>query len=322
MANEIKDIVIHDKLDKERDLYPKTRAAQVVDFVETVDKINSGSTYKLKTARTIITNLNSTTAASFNGTSNVTPGVTGILPAENGGTGTNDLSKVTVGNANKAGFLVPQNNDTFKNNTGTFTFDGSSGISLNDLPKEIKNDDYIGIQFGNGNSKSPERTQLLFDDGKVYIRENDANPLDNTKWSEWKELSDRRNMLESIYPIGAIYATAVDNPTLPFNDIATWQEIAQNKVLQGVSSGAGGSIPAGLPNITGRTWGTDVQSVWNGDGAFYISGYGNWNDEGGKYHDNYPRIMSFDASRSNPIYGRSNTVQPNSYKVHFYKRIK
>lgn len=42
---------------------------------------------KLTTARTIRTNLASTSAASFNGTANVTPGVTGTLPIANGGTG-------------------------------------------------------------------------------------------------------------------------------------------------------------------------------------------------------------------------------------------
>ena len=42
---------------------------------------------KLTTARTIRTNLASTSAASFDGTANITPGVTGTLPLANGGTG-------------------------------------------------------------------------------------------------------------------------------------------------------------------------------------------------------------------------------------------
>lgn len=44
---------------------------------------------KLATSRTIRTNLGSTSSASFNGTANVTPGVTGVLPTTNGGTGNN-----------------------------------------------------------------------------------------------------------------------------------------------------------------------------------------------------------------------------------------
>lgn len=42
---------------------------------------------KLETARTVRTNLASTSTASFNGTANITPGVTGTLPITNGGTG-------------------------------------------------------------------------------------------------------------------------------------------------------------------------------------------------------------------------------------------
>lgn len=45
------------------------------------------SAIKLKNARTIQTNLASTSSASFDGTSNITPGVTGTLPISNGGTG-------------------------------------------------------------------------------------------------------------------------------------------------------------------------------------------------------------------------------------------
>lgn len=55
---------------------------------------NAGSATKLATARTIRTNLGSTSTASFNGTANVTPGVTGTLPIANGGTGA-----TTVGDA-------------------------------------------------------------------------------------------------------------------------------------------------------------------------------------------------------------------------------
>lgn len=48
-----------------------------------------GSAATLTTARTIQTNLASTSSASFNGSANITPGVTGTLPVTNGGTGRN-----------------------------------------------------------------------------------------------------------------------------------------------------------------------------------------------------------------------------------------
>lgn len=48
------------------------------------------SAIKLKNARTIQTNLASVSSASFNGTANITPGVTGVLGIGNGGTGANN----------------------------------------------------------------------------------------------------------------------------------------------------------------------------------------------------------------------------------------
>lgn len=55
---------------------------------------NAATATKLATARNIQTNLGSTSAASFNGTANVTPGVTGTLPIGNGGTGTTSANGI------------------------------------------------------------------------------------------------------------------------------------------------------------------------------------------------------------------------------------
>lgn len=54
---------------------------------------NAATATKLATARTIQTNLASTSAASFDGSANVTPGVTGTLPITNGGTGAATATK-------------------------------------------------------------------------------------------------------------------------------------------------------------------------------------------------------------------------------------
>jgi len=59
---------------------------QAID-VPTLNQNTTGSAATLTTGRTIQTNLASTSAATFNGSQNITPGVTGVLPVANGGTG-------------------------------------------------------------------------------------------------------------------------------------------------------------------------------------------------------------------------------------------
>lgn len=64
-----------------------------------VDKIRNGTAHtatELETARTLQTNLGSTTPASFNGSANASIGVTGVLPVANGGTGKSSLELVRV----------------------------------------------------------------------------------------------------------------------------------------------------------------------------------------------------------------------------------
>lgn len=60
--------------------------------VQTSVSGNAGTANKLTTARTIRVNLASTSAPGFDGSGNITPGVTGVLPVANGGTGVTSLS--------------------------------------------------------------------------------------------------------------------------------------------------------------------------------------------------------------------------------------
>lgn len=112
----------------------------------------------------------------------------------------------------------------------------------------------------------------------------------------------------------------------------TWQEIAQNRVLMGASyaHAAGTTVEAGLPNITGslsETSNNGITSPFRGNknaissiGALAVteasSPYCGFAGYEGSVYD-----ISFNASRSNPIYGRSNTVQPAAYYVHIWKRV-
>lgn len=145
---------------------------------------------------------------------------------------------------------------------------------------------------------------------------------------------DRRlkAMIDILYPVGIVVATATDNALKPgeADGLAQWEEIAQDRVLQGTSSGAGGTIEAGLPNITGKVW---LRPLDNGDGitwdkengAFITKVVEDPNDSSGaiaKGSGGKPfGSINLDASKSNSIYGNSSTVQPPAYKVHFWKRV-
>ena len=122
--------------------------------------------------------------------------------------------------------------------------------------------------------------------------------------------------LQSIYPIGSLYIGTTD--TCPIaNLFGTWTKVSQGRVLQGVSGSqvAGTTVEAGLPNITGGLIRTNYEQVPSG--ALYKEG------DRARFTDgvaNFGINVGFDASRSNAIYGRSNTVQPPAYLVNIWKR--
>lgn len=97
-----------------------------------------------------------------------------------------------------------------------------------------------------------------------------------------------------------VYDGSQDKLTLPN---------AVGRVLQGGETVK--SIGAGLPNIkgsfSGHLLGYQVDSTQS-NGAFYVTGHSERQAEGGGW-ENMP-IFNFDAGKSNPIYGASDTVQP------------
>ena len=133
------------------------------------------------------------------------------------------------------------------------------------------------------------------------------------------------------HPVGSIYqSTGPTSPAALFG--GTWEEIASDRVLMGASRShaAGTTVKAGLPNITGslsETSNDGKTTPFRGNknaissiGALAVTeasspfcGYAGY---GGSAYD-----ISFDASLSNPIYGRSTTVQPAAYYVHIWRRV-
>lgn len=133
------------------------------------------------------------------------------------------------------------------------------------------------------------------------------------------------------HPVGSIYqSTDPTSPAALFG--GTWEEIASDRVLMGASRNhaAGTTVKAGLPNIAGslrETSNDGKTSPFRGNknaissiGALAVRevsspfcGYAGY--EGSTYN------IEFNASRSNPIYGASDTVQPAAYYVHIWKRV-
>ena len=130
-------------------------------------------------------------------------------------------------------------------------------------------------------------------------------------------------LLKSVnpFPVGSIYqSTDATSPAALFG--GTWEQIASERVLMGASSthAAGTTAKAGLPNITGSFPTTTYGSNYNKtSGAFSLGSRitGNGEDSNSSFNSYY---VSFAASGSNAIYGRSSTVQPAAYYVHIWRR--
>lgn len=130
-------------------------------------------------------------------------------------------------------------------------------------------------------------------------------------------------LLTNLYPVGSIYiGTQSTCPLTTLINGSTWTLVAQNRALWGGNgTNANTTIAAGLPNITGgatgdQSWVSGIAQ--NAYGAVQIS-RGMGNSAQGTYGD-LPLGFTFDASRSNSIYGASSTVQPPAYRVNVWRR--
>lgn len=90
------------------------------------------------------------------------------------------------------------------------------------------------------------------------------------------------------------------------------------RFLEGVTSGVKQWHDAGLPNITGSIGNTVEESGAYANGAFRV----NYSKGPGGRGDRTDYGAYFNASWSNPIYGRSSTVQPASYTVYYIMRVR
>lgn len=129
--------------------------------------------------------------------------------------------------------------------------------------------------------------------------------------AEWQEIAERDNGFCPFYSEGD-GSTNFRTPKF-----APYQQIA-------IASGNVGTYhQAGVPNITGRVYdksgGNSPAWTVNPEktevtGAFRIGSAGGYTSGGTSQDALYAKDFNFDASRSNEIYGRSSTVQPESHE--------
>ena len=130
-------------------------------------------------------------------------------------------------------------------------------------------------------------------------------------------------ILDTLLPVGTVYMT--ENADFDPNQswgVGVWVKTAIDRVLQGTNdrTKVGTTIDAGLPNITGGFSAHGAVAIKNLTGAFY--GEGSTAKSAAVSGNDPERIhYVFDASRSNPIYGNSATVQPPAELVFIWKRI-
>ena len=133
-----------------------------------------------------------------------------------------------------------------------------------------------------------------------------------------KEETDELLKNVNPFPVGSIYqSTDPTSPAALFG--GTWEQIASERVLMGASDthAAGSTVEAGLPNLTGNS-GIGNWTMTAASGVFAAKGPSSKT----AYVDNgYAGALDFDASRSNAIYGASDTVQPAAYYVYIWKRV-
>lgn len=126
-----------------------------------------------------------------------------------------------------------------------------------------------------------------------------------------------------------VFTTVKDNSPAKRYKNTVWELVAQNRVPMGAGDGheGGETVEAGLPNVTGTfAYANSNDSGWSKvvytGGSFFAEKKGNAaiyqiNNSA----SNVAVSVGIDASRSNPIYGASDTVQPPAYYFYFWRRV-
>ena len=157
---------------------------------------NAATATKLATARTIRTNLASTSTASFDGSGNITPGVTGTLPIANGGTGKttkNEAYTNLIHQGDLSNATTNLKRGMYSYGTSASNTPGSYGCVYNVIANNISE----GVAIG-GSTSGSWVWQVAFDTSQTspYIR----NSVNAAAFNSW-----RRFWLQGDSVTGAVW---------------------------------------------------------------------------------------------------------------------
>lgn len=229
---------------------------------------------------------------------------------------------------------------------GAFEYDAGTEYSSTSLVKVINGNKlelYHSLQdnnIGNPITNPTYWEKVQLSDGGRYIGEIITSPLPLTE-AGLHLLDGALLSKDGIYNDFIDYIASIYNSSLNcFTTEASWQStVAQygscgkfvynstnntvrlpkiTNILQATNdiSTLGNITPAGLPNITGTFFGEHQNQNYEFTGAFYQTNIMPKKGLNGSDEDNYQ--TGFNASLSNPIYGNSTTVQPQTTKVFYY----
>ena len=237
---------------------------------------------------------------------NITSGILGLA---RGGTGCSTALDACNALLKRGG--VPKNQNWNDLTTGVWTV-GPESFGSNS-PSGIYTYGAVIVFSIDG---SCTQVYVAHDTGAMMFRQRFSS---SNSFSGWALVNTGGTL--SAYPVGAIYiSTSSTSPASLFG--GTWESIASERVLMGVSSshGAGSTVSAGLPNIKGAVLDTWHGGGPSGSGALSVAVNGRSavrnGDDGTFTWGNF----YFDAASYNSIYGNASTVQPAAYYVYMWRR--